>query len=505
MKTIQQLLDRVVVLHMEGNPDTPIVTVTTDSRAVQPGSLFIAIRGTVHDGHEHLEQVITNGAIGLIIDGDYIVSFEIPASVVVVRVPNTAKALALIAANWHDRPADQLKIIGVTGTNGKTSVCTMLYELFMSLGIKAGLISTVSVKIGNHSEPAVLTTPDPIALHRYFQEMLSQGCRYCFMEVSSHALVQDRVFGIPFQMAVFTNITHDHLDYHQTFANYLAAKQILFNHLQANAIALTNIDDPNGLIMVQNAKAHILQYSLELPANYTAKLIENQLEGMLVEISGNQIWFQLNGLFNAYNLLAVYGVAYEMLIDRGGIQYAPQFDEPGFFAIDLLTAMSQLRPVEGRFQTIRTAQDYFIVIDYAHTPDALENVLQTIADFGYRKRIIVVVGCGGNRDRSKRPIMAKTACQWADKVYLTSDNPRDEDPNLILAEMTKGIPHQYLSKVTVEPLRQLAIQQAIAEAKARDIILIAGKGHEKYQEIAGVKYPFDDVQVAMEAVNSLNH
>ena len=457
-----------------------------DSREVVPGSMFIATRGTLSDGHSFIEKAIEQGADAIVCEDFPLVKEE---NVTYIRVKDTSISLAYIAANFFDNPAEKMQVIGITGTNGKTTVATLLHELFNALGHPAGLISTVSIKVKNDLYPATHTTPDAKQLHGTFNKMVEAGCLYAFMEVSSHALAQNRVTGIPFRGAVFTNLTHDHLDYHKTFSHYIAAKQILFNSLPSDAFALTNLDDKNGEVMIQNTKANRHTYSQQKISDFRAKILDNTIEGLQLSIDNRDVWFRLVGSFNASNILAVYGTA--ILLDLNP-------DE-------VLTELSKIPAVSGRFQTLYPPdRNFTAIVDYAHTPDALLNVLKTIADINAGAgRIIAVVGCGGNRDKSKRPLMAKIASEHSDQVILTSDNPRNENPSDILDEMMAGVSVTKKRKVQRIENRREAIEVACRLAKKEDIILVAGKGHENYQEIKGVKHHFDDREILAETFKML--
>jgi UDP-N-acetylmuramoyl-L-alanyl-D-glutamate--2,6-diaminopimelate ligase len=457
-----------------------------DSRQVVAESLFVAVRGSQVDGHSFISIAVELGAVAVVCE-------EFPAEasgkVVWIKVADAAVALGLISGNYHGNPADQLRIVGVTGTNGKTTTATLLYQLFNELGERSGLLSTVAVKIGEQTLPATHTTPDAKQLHANFRKMVDAGCRFCFMEVSSHALDQHRVEGIRFEGAIFTNITHDHLDYHQTFQAYIKAKKMLFDGLGSSAFALVNADDKNADVMLQNCKARKRKFALERMAEYKARVLENAFEGLQLEIGGQHVWFRLVGGFNASNLLAVYAAAVELGMDSE----------------DVLLELSKIEGVSGRFQAVRDLDRSVTgIVDYAHTPDALKNVLETIRDIrGGGARIITVVGCGGNRDKSKRPVMAEIATRLSDQVVLTSDNPRNEDPAEILQEMMAGVPLAGKKKVMTVQDRREAIAVACRLAQPKDIILVAGKGHENYQEIKGVKHPFDDRLVLLETFKML--
>ena len=405
---------------------------------------------------------------------------NISDKVTYVTVKNSAHALGVIAANFFDNPSHKIKLVGVTGTNGKTTVVTLLFKLFNSLGHRSGMLSTVVNKIVDKEIPSTHTTPDPIQLNELLVQMLEAKCTHCFMEVSSHAIDQERVGGLKFIGGIFTNITHDHLDYHKTFENYIKAKKKYFDELSSDSFALVNADDKRGMVMLQNTKAKKQSFGLKKMVDFKGKIITNSIEGLEMEIGGKTVWFKLIGDFNAYNLLAVYGAA--MLLEE-------ESDE-------ILTHLSAMQGAPGRFELVRPGSKIIAIVDYAHTPDALKNVLETIAHFRTgTEQVITVVGCGGNRDKTKRPLMASIACRFSDKVVITSDNPRDEDPQEIIREMKTGIGPTETKKTVIMADREEAIKTAIMLAKEKDIILVAGKGHEAYQEIKGVKYPFDDKEV----------
>lgn len=455
-----------------------------DSRKAGTGSVFFAIPGTRSDGHDFIPQVIENGCNMIVAEKEV----EIPSHVTLVVVDDSAKTLAIAANNFFGEPSQELKLIGVTGTNGKTTVTTLLHKLFTKLGYKVGLLSTVVNKIGEEDYPSTHTTPNPVALNQLLREMVDQGVTHCFMEVSSHAIHQHRVTGLQFAGGAFTNITHDHLDYHNTFKEYLNVKKAFFDGLSKEAFALTNVDDKNGEVMLQNTKAKQRSYALKTMADYRAKVLENQFTGLVLSINGVELWTRLIGDFNAYNLLAVFGVATELGEDQ----------------TDVLTVLSQLESVEGRFQFVQSEKGLTAIVDYAHTPDALANVLKTIENIRTKnENVYTVVGCGGDRDKLKRPEMAEIACKLSDKVILTSDNPRSEDPGQIIKDMMEGVDATSFKKVLSITDREQAIKTAVALAEPSDIILIAGKGHEKYQEINGVKHDFDDMQTVTELIKQL--
>lgn len=477
MEFLQDILYKVPLTEVRGSTAMNIPDFHFDSRKVQTGDLFIAIKGTLSDGHQYIPQALQSGAAAVVCET---IPEDADPAITWICVKDASIALAAIAANFYHQPAQELQIIGITGTNGKTTTATLLYELATDLGYPAGLISTVTIRINHTTVEATHTTPDAKSLHALFAQMREAGCRFCFMEVSSHALVQNRVWGVPFTGAVFTNITHDHLDYHGTFQAYIQAKQILFNELSSTAFALTNADDRNGTIMTQNSRARKLTFSMKRMADYQGRLLDNTPEGLQIQLNGNEIWSCLRGTFNAQNLLAVYGVAMELDL--------PQ--------TEVLVSLSKLEGVNGRFQTFRFVGEITAVVDYAHTPDALKNILENVRQMNqHNGRVFVVVGCGGNRDQSKRPEMARIAADLADQVLLTSDNPRFEDPEEIIRQMDAGVPVSQRKKVLRITNRTEAIRTACSMASAHDIIVVAGKGHETYQEIQGIKHPFDDREI----------
>jgi UDP-N-acetylmuramoyl-L-alanyl-D-glutamate--2,6-diaminopimelate ligase len=480
MKLLKDILYKAGLIEVEGSTNVAITAISFDSRKIEKDSLFIAVKGTLSDGHKYINETITKGAIAILCEN---FPKELNKSVTYIKVKDTTAALGIIAANFYDNPSESIKLVGVTGTNGKTTTVTLLFNLFKKLGYKVGLLSTVKNQINNDVIPSTHTTPDAIQLNALLRQMVDKGCTHCFMEVSSHAIVQNRIAGVHFVGGVFTNITHDHLDYHKTFDEYIKAKKHFFDSLRSDAFALTNKDDANGMVMLQNTKAMKKTYSLRSMADYRCKVVENQFSGLLLNIDNNEVWTKLIGSFNAYNLLAVYATAILLKEDKTNV----------------LTTLSSLSSVEGRFQYIRTDNGIIGIVDYAHTPDALTNVLKTIADIRTgNEQVITVVGCGGDRDAAKRPMMAKIACDLSNKVILTSDNPRSEDPDAIIKEMQAGVDGVNHKKTISITDRSEAIKTACSYAKQGDIILVAGKGHEKYQEIKGVKHPFDDMLVLQE-------
>lgn len=479
MKALSSLLSE---LNLEFNDSSAAVdAVVFDSRKATENSLFVALVGSNNDGHDFLQAVRDQGCRFALVQNDC----EPPDGLQVFKVNDTRRALAQLACAWYKHPSRSLMLIGVTGTNGKTTTTTLLHQLFSALGFASGLISTVVNKIKDREIPSTHTTPDPFAINALLHTMVADGCTHCFMEVSSHAVHQSRVHGLHFTGGVFTNITHDHLDYHHTFAEYIAAKKGFFDALPTEAFALVNADDKNGSVMLQNSAARKYRYALNSMADFKGVLMDNSLEGLLLKINQIELHSQLIGKFNAYNLLAVYGVGELLGIDQW----------------ILLREMSALRSVSGRFQFFKSNLGVTVVVDYAHTPDALENVLKTISHFSTGKKVITVVGCGGDRDTTKRPLMASIAQRLSSQVILTSDNPRSENPTTILQEMSQGLdPNSHVPAISIEDRRH-AILTASLLSKQGDIVLIAGKGHENYQEIKGIRHPFDDFKTAQEIFN----
>ena len=488
MKPLDILLKSLRTYTLTGTPELNITEILFDSRAVsaQPdGStqLYVAQRGTQTDGHKYIPSAIKQGCRAVVCE-------ELPETladgVCYIKVADSSVALGMLADAFYGHPSRKLKLVGITGTNGKTTTVTLLHRLFMNAGHPTGLISTIVNKIGNEEVPTNHTTPDAVELNRLLAKMVEEGCEYCFMEVSSHALCQHRVTGLRFAGALFSNITHDHLDFHKTFANYIAAKKSFFDKLPKSAFALTNIDDKNGRVMVQNCKAAIHTYSLRTAADFKGVVMENAFTGLHLRVNGHEVYFKLCGKFNAYNLLAIYGAAVLLGMDE----------------MEALTLMSGLDSAAGRFQMMRTDEGATAIVDYAHTPDALENVLKTIRDIvGKDAEVLTVVGCGGDRDALKRPEMAEIACKYSSKVILTSDNPRTEDPQAILDDMLKGVPAAKSKQVVVIENRREAIKTACMMLQPKGVLLVAGKGHENYQEINHVKHHFDDTE---EIKNCLN-
>lgn len=485
MIILKDILYKVAIEAVMGSTDIAILKMDFDSRKITSKDVFVAIRGTVSNGHDFIEKAINLGAIAIVCD-----TFpeNIQSGITYIQVKDTNRALAFMAANYYENPSQKLKLVGITGTNGKTTVASLLYQLFKKAGHKVGLLSTVKILVDTKEYKATHTTPDSITINYYLNEMINAGVEYCFMEVSSHGIHQKRTEGLHFEGGVFTNLSHDHLDYHPTFAEYRDVKKSFFDHLPKSAFALSNMDDKNGLVMLQNTDARKFTYALKTYANYRAQILENQLSGLLLKINDNEVWVRLIGTFNAYNLLAIYGTAIEL-----GIEH-----------FEVLRLLSELESVSGRFQFIVSNQNITAVVDYAHTPDALENVLKTINDIRTKnEQLITVVGCGGDRDKTKRPIMANIASTLSDKVIITSDNPRTENPEDIIAEMEKGVePQNYKKTVSIIDRKQ-AIKAACQLAQPNDIILIAGKGHETYQEIQGIRHDFDDMETVKELLNQL--
>lgn len=478
-KLVRNIVYGISLQKVIGSTEITVEALTLDSRNAGAGSLFFAVSGTRFDGHDFIAKVVEQGCKAIIAEKEV----AVPEGVTLIVTDNSHKAAGIVASNFYGEPSRQLKLVGITGTNGKTTTTTLLYNLFMQLGYTTGLLSTVVNKIGAETIPSTHTTPDPIALNALLAQMVDANCEYCFMEVSSHAIHQHRIAGLEFAGGVFTNITHDHLDYHNTFKEYLDVKKRFFDELPATAFALTNIDDKNGRVMVQNTRAKIVTYAMKSPADYKVKVLENQFSGLILNINGKEVWSRLVGDFNAYNLLTAYAVS---------ILLGEEEEE-------VLRVLSSLESVEGRFQYFISESGVVAIIDYAHTPDALENVLKTISNIRTKNETLyTVVGCGGDRDKTKRPEMARIACELSDKVILTSDNPRSEDPNQIIEEMNAGVPGHHFKKTISVVDRKQAIKTAISMAEKGDIILIAGKGHEKYQEINGVKHDFDDRKIALE-------
>lgn len=471
---LQELLKGVNIVDTKGNNETDVTGIVTDSRNAADGSVFVALKGVQVDGHQYIDNALELGA-KIIVHQDDIDSYK--ENITYIKVDDTADAAGKMATHWYGDPSSRLKLVGVTGTNGKTTTATLLYNMFRKLGCKAGLLSTVANYVDDKEYHATHTTPDPISLNEMLGKMVDAGCEYAFMEVSSHAVHQKRISGLRFEGAIFTNITQDHLDYHKTMAEYLKAKKGFFDNLPDTAFALTNVDDKNGMVMLQNTKAKKYTYSVNTLADYKGKIIEKHFDGTAIEINGKELQVQFVGVFNVYNLLAVFGAT--VLLGQ----------DPD----EAMVVLSTLKPVAGRFETIRSPQQYTAIVDYAHTPDALTNVLEAIHGvLDGNGRVITVVGCGGNRDKTKRPIMAREAVRLSDQVILTSDNPRYEEPQAIINDMADGLNSEQMKKALLIVDRRQAIRTACALAKEGDVILIAGKGHEDYQDVKGVKHHFDD-------------
>jgi UDP-N-acetylmuramoyl-L-alanyl-D-glutamate--2,6-diaminopimelate ligase len=487
MKILRDILYSVGIQSINGDNDISINELKTDSRAVKPGDAFIAVKGVQVDGHQFISKAIEQGAIAIICER---LPSPLLSNICYVLVSSSAAATGIMAGNYYDNPSHKIQLVGVTGTNGKTTIATILFRLFSGLGYHCGLLSTVQNQIGDTVIPSTHTTPDPISLNALLAKMVKEGCLYVFMEVSSHAIHQQRIAGLKFAGGIFSNITHDHLDYHKTFDEYIRVKKSFFDNLPTAAFALTNLDDKRGMVMLQNTKARKATYSLRTLADFKGKILENNLTGLIMSVNETEVHFRLIGEFNAYNLLAVYGAAILLGMDKAKV----------------LQTLSNVAGAEGRFDYIVSDKDQIIaIVDYAHTPDALKNVLATIKNLRKgNEQIITVVGCGGDRDTAKRPIMGDVAAEASDKVILTSDNPRSEDPVAIIHEMEAGIPVHLRKKVLSITDRKEAIKTALSLANKEDIILVAGKGHEKYQEIKGVKHHFDDKEVLNELMKLMD-
>lgn len=485
MKTLQQLLIQIKAQQVTGALDKNITAIEIDSRKVIAGAAFVAITGAQSDGHAFIGKAIELGAVAIVCET---LPADLVEGITYVKVASSGEAAARMAVEFYNHPSAAVKLVGVTGTNGKTTIATLLFKLFRQLGYSCGLISTVQNQIDDTIIPATHTTPDAISLNALLRKMVDEGCSYVFMECSSHAIHQHRITGLQFAGALFSNITHDHLDYHKTFDEYIRVKKKFFDDLSADAFAISNADDKRGEVMLQNTNATKYLYSLKTMAAFKGKILENALTGLVMTINDQEVHFRLIGTFNAYNLLAVYGAAVCLGVESS----------------EVLTALSMLTGAEGRFDYIISANNIIGIVDYAHTPDALENVLSTIKKLrkGY-EQIITVVGCGGDRDKTKRPVMAQAACDWSDRVILTSDNPRTEDPEAILRDMEAGLSSAAKRKYITLVDRKQAIEEAVRMAKPEDIILVAGKGHEKYQDINGVKHPFDDKEVLQKAFSTI--
>lgn len=482
MEKTENIFNCLQTENTSGKMPAEITSIDFDSRKVSKGSCFVAVRGYVSDGHHFVNMAIGKGAAAIVCEE---MPIDISNDVFYVLVKDSALALGQLASEFNNNPSEKLKLVGITGTNGKTTTATLLFNLFKDLGFKTGLLSTVANYIHDQEIPATHTTPDPVQLNSLLRKMVDAGCDYCFMEVSSHAIHQKRTAALNFTGGVFTNITHDHLDYHKTFDEYIKAKKQFFDSLPKEAFALSNFDDKKGRVMLQNSKAKCHSYGLKTLANFKCKLLENHFEGMKLLLDNNEFWTSLTGKFNAYNILAVYGSAVLLGIEKQ----------------EILTCLSKQKHVNGRFETLRSPSGFAVIVDYAHTPDALKNVLDTINELVESGKIITVVGAGGNRDSTKRPEMARVAAKLSNLVILTSDNPRTENPETILDQMSDGIDNK--NKMLRITDRQQAIKTACMMATKGDIVLVAGKGHETYQEINGVKYHFDDKEIINELFNSM--
>ena len=486
MKTLKELLYKVAIEGIFGNPTLEINSLSFDSRKIQKKALFIAIKGMKVNGHDFISEAIHKGSRAIICE---VIPKKCKDSVVYVLVKNSAKALGVVASNFYDNPSEKLTLVGVTGTNGKTSIVSLLHELFINEGYKSGLISTIKVEYGDKIFSNTHTTPDAILINKHLSDMLVLGISHCFMEVSSHGIAQHRIEGLVFGAGVFSNLTHDHLDYHGSFKKYRDTKKEFFDTLPKSAFALTNLDDKNGAFMLQNSKAKKYSYAVKHNADYRAKLLECQFSGMLLKIKNQEVWTSLVGNFNMQNLLAVFAVADIFQISQ----------------LNILKQISYLKSVEGRFEQFQTLNGITIIIDFAHSPDALENILETINTVRTRNEtLITLIGCGGNRDVEKRPLMGFKATQFSDKVIFTSDNPRDEDPEEIISQMIGGVPQEHFKKILKVTLREEAIAMAAQLAEDGDIVLISGKGHESHQEIKGKYYPFNDLKIAKEIFLNLD-
>ena len=480
---LSDILNGVDVLDILGNKEIEISEIVFDSRKAVKNSLYIAIKGTLVDGHQYIPSAIEKGAKAIVCE---VLPEQKEEGIIYIKVENSSKVLGLLASNFYGNPSEKLTLVGITGTNGKTSVSTLLFDIFKKMGYSSVLISTVEYRIGDEVFPSTHTTPDIITLNKILSKAVEQGCQYAFMEVSSHGIHQGRIDGLNFRIAGFTNITHDHLDYHKTFLEYLNTKKRFFDELPQTAVAITNIDDKNGLVMLQNTKAKKKTYAVKTLADYHGKLLELDFNGMLLDFNRKEFWTTLTGKFNVYNLLLVFAIVREL----------------GFEENEILTTISQLKRVNGRFEVLKSQGGIIFVVDYAHTPDALENILDSINEIRTKnERLITIFGCGGDRDREKRPEMGKVATRKSTLAIITSDNPRTEDPAQIIKEIEAGVESQNFSKYITIPDRKEAIKMAIKFAESKDIVLVAGKGHETYQEINGVRHHFDDKETILELVN----
>lgn len=478
---LSKLLNNIQIVTILGNKETEIKSLCFDSREVKEGSLFVALKGVTSDGHDFITKAIESGAVAIVCE----ILPSVKCNATIVQVEDSHKAMGYLASNYFDKPSEKLKMVGITGTNGKTTTVTLLYQLFTKLGYKCGLLSTIANYVGNRQVPSTHTTPDPLEINTLLSQMVETGCEYCFMEVSSHSIDQDRICGLNFTGAIFSNITHDHLDYHKTFQEYIRVKKSFFDNLPSTAFALTNIDDRNGMVMLQNTPARKYRYSCLTPADFNCRIIEKGLDGMLIKIDNREVWTKFIGAHNAYNLLAVYSAAILLGGDRD----------------EVLVQLSSLQSVSGRLEYIKGFKDLTAVVDYAHTPDALENVLKTLRDCAGESEVVTVFGCGGNRDKTKRPEMAQIAAKYSDKVIVTSDNPRFEEPEAIIEDIKAGFTAKERASALFITDRREAIRTAILMSKEGSIILVAGKGHENYQDVKGVKHHFDDKEVISEVFN----
>lgn len=485
MSQLKDILYKVAIESVHGSTDLTIEKIEFDSRKVSNNDVFVAIKGTLSDGHQFIDKAVSLGASVIVCE---VLPTTLSENCTYVKVQNSNQALAFLSANYYDNPSEKLKLVGITGTNGKTTIASLLYQMFKKAGYKVGLLSTVKIMVDELEYKATHTTPDSLTINKYLDEMVAVGCEFCFMEVSSHGIHQKRTESLHFEGGVFTNLSHDHLDYHETFAEYRDVKKSFFDGLPKSAFAITNIDDKNGEVMFQNTAARKKTYALKTYADFKAQILENQLTGLVLKINNEEVWTKLIGSFNAYNILAIYGVALEL----------------GIESTEALRLLSELESVSGRFQFVVSANKITAIVDYAHTPDALENVLKTIENIRTKnEQLFTIVGCGGDRDKTKRPIMANIAASFSDKAIFTSDNPRTENPQTIVDEMEAGVEAQNYKKTVAILDRKQAIKTACQMANSGDIILIAGKGHETYQEINGVRQDFDDMQIVQEILKQL--
>lgn len=486
MAQLKDILYKVTINAVSGSTGVEVNAVDFDSRNIKQNDVFVAVAGTAVDGHDFIETAIKNGAVAVVCET---LPEKLQDGITYVEVAHSSQALAFMAANYYDNPSENLRLVGVTGTNGKTTVTTLLYQLFKKAGYKVGLLSTVKIMVDDQEHKATHTTPDSLTINKYLKLMNDTGVEFCFMEVSSHGIHQNRTEGLHFEGGIFTNLSHDHLDYHNSFAEYRDVKKSFFDKLPKTAFALVNIDDKNGLVMLQNTKAKTYTYALKTYADYKAKVLENEFSGLLLKLNNNELWSKLIGSFNAYNVAAIYGTA-ELL---------------GLETVEILRLISELESVSGRFQYLISEEKITAIVDYAHTPDALKNVLETINSIRTKnEELITVVGCGGNRDKTKRPKMAHIASALSTKTIFTSDNPRNEVPETIIEEMEKGVEPQNFKKTLSITDRRQAIKTACQMAGPKDIILIAGKGHETYQEIKGERFDFDDFKIVSDYLKQLN-